>query len=134
MSGETRHPRWAPSAPTVPIWRTGQRPQAENASEQDRAAGGREQRLVPRADGSSATASIALKHWTGSRRVYAYLRYWEEGRTAVRYVGDVTSDSRDDALRKAWRIARKKGLLLSGHSTSTPPNQLSSPTGQEVAR
>ena len=41
-------------------------------------------------DGRTATASVALKHWPKSRRVYAYLRYWVDGRTVVAYIGDVT--------------------------------------------
>jgi DNA mismatch endonuclease (patch repair protein) len=105
------HPRWGEPGPLEPIWKTGARSQSEHAAEQDRAAGGRDNRRVLKSDGSEATASVALKHWSKSRRVYAYLRYWEDGRTAVRYIGDVTLGSRDDALRKAWRLAKEKGLL-----------------------
>ena len=110
MTGEIQNPRWGPPGPRIPIWRTGRRKLADHAEEQDRAAGGREKRVVVRSDGTTATASVALKHWTGSRRVYAYLRYWEEGATTVRYLGDVTFDSRQEALREAWRIAREKGF------------------------
>jgi DNA mismatch endonuclease (patch repair protein) len=113
---KAENPRWGSADPLVEIWRTGPRTAAENSVEQDRAAGGREQRRVPRGDGTFATASVALKHWAKSRRVYAYLRYWYDGRTEVRYLGDVTCRSRDEALQAAWRIAKERGLLATRKS------------------
>ena len=41
--------------------------------EQDIAAGGREARVITRADGSQVVASVALRCYQNSRRVYAYL-------------------------------------------------------------
>lgn len=46
-----------------------------------------------------------------SRRVYAYLRDSEHGKTYERHIGDVTVDSREEALRVSWKLARQKGLL-----------------------
>lgn len=65
-------------------------------------------RVVPRADGTQALASVALRCYPKSRRVYAYLR-WTSGssKTAERYIGDVTDcPNRATALAEAWRRAK----------------------------
>lgn len=62
-------------------------------------------------NGRTATASVALKHFAKTRRVYAYLRYSVEGKTITAYIGDATADCREDALRLAWRAVHKHKLL-----------------------
>jgi hypothetical protein len=58
----TPHPKWAARKPDPSSWkpRPG-RSRKETAAEQDKAAGGREQRLVRVGAGSTARASIELK-------------------------------------------------------------------------
>lgn len=98
-------------------WRRDQRPDPnayrppaglkldQRAAEQDRAAGGREMRLVTRTDGAVVSASIALRCYSRSRRVYAYLRWSASSKgTDERYVGDVSDcPDRESALRAAWQ-------------------------------
>lgn len=105
---------WAPSRPAEESYRSdpGMSP-AECRAQQDRAAGGRDRRLLPLPSGRCATASIELKLWKDSRRVYAYLRHQQDGRTVSRYVGEATAPTREEALARAWRLARAKGLLAS---------------------
>lgn len=77
---------------------------AQRASEQDAASGGRDARLVAREDGTIVVASVALRCYRNSRRVYAYLRWTSPTGTAERYIGDVTDcPDRATALRLAWR-------------------------------
>ena len=77
---------------------------ADRAREQDEAAGGRDARLVTRPDGAVVVASVALRCFPNSRRVYAYLRWSAPGHvTAERYVGDVSDcPDRATALCTAW--------------------------------
>lgn len=90
------------------------RPQAglsrnERAQEQDHAAGGHGARLVTRSDGAVVTASVALRCYAGSRRVYAYLRWADPVRgTAERYLGDLSNcPDRAAALRDGWHRAQQ---------------------------
>lgn len=106
--------RWEPESPL----RASYRPPAgetrvERVAEQDAAAGGRAARRVVLADGRLATASIELKALPKSRRVYAYLRHAQGGRTVNRYVGEPVGETRTEALADAWRQAHAKGLLAS---------------------
>ena len=84
---------------------------SEAAEEQDRAAGGRDRRMIKLADGRTPTAYVALFSGAGSRRVYAKMRYWLEGRTIENYVGEAPGATREERLRTAWRLAERKGLL-----------------------
>jgi DNA mismatch endonuclease, patch repair protein len=63
------------------------------------------------ANGTTATASVELKHFAKTRRIYAYLRYSFAGKTLTLYVGDATADCREDALRLAWSTVHKRKLL-----------------------
>ena len=83
----------------------------ERRAEQDRAAGGRAARAVQLGNGRSSIASVELKALPKSRRVYAYLRHTEQGRTVSRYLGEPAGETRAEALADAWRIARERGLL-----------------------
>jgi DNA mismatch endonuclease, patch repair protein len=78
---------------------------ADRTAEQDRAAGGRAIRLVTRDDGTVVLASVALRSYPKSRRIYAYLRWSASSHgTAERYIGDVSAcPDRAAALRIAWQ-------------------------------
>lgn len=92
---------------------------SERAAEQDLAAGGHKARMVRRRDGSTALGSVALRCYSDSRRVYAYLRWSDgSGRTAERYIGDVSdSAERASALRDAWNRVQAE----------TPPRPITAP-------
>jgi DNA mismatch endonuclease, patch repair protein len=77
---------------------------SERAAEQDMAAGGHEARMIRRQDGTTALGGVALRCYSDSRRVYAYLRWSDgSGETAERYIGDVSDNAeRFSALRDAW--------------------------------
>lgn len=109
MSPENR--LWASTSPSPGAWKVPAGSLADRAKEQDVAAGGRERRRLRPDNGTTATASIALKHFAKTRRVYAYLRYSVAGKTITLYIGDATADCRKDALRIAWRIVHERKLL-----------------------
>jgi DNA mismatch endonuclease (patch repair protein) len=94
----------------------------QRAAEQDAAAGGRPTRLVTRDDGAIVSASVALRCYPKSRRVYAYLRWSaSSGGTAERYIGDVSDcPDRATALRVAWRQAVLARRAPVPQSTDTP--------------
>jgi DNA mismatch endonuclease (patch repair protein) len=83
---------------------------AARSTEQDQAAGGHDTRLVTLADGDSAIGSVALRLYPKSRRVRAYLRWSDCGKTRERYVGEVTADNRLDNLAQAWRLVAERAL------------------------
>jgi DNA mismatch endonuclease (patch repair protein) len=92
------------------LWRSPGRSAAERAREQDRAAGGRDNRIVVLPNGRTATASVSLKRLQG-HTIWAYVRYYADGRTVARYIGPVTEQTRERALRAAWRTVLDRGLL-----------------------
>ncbi|MGA5029950.1 very short patch repair endonuclease [Streptomyces cellulosae] len=81
------------------------------SAEQDRAAGGRHRRVVVLEGDKQATGSIALRVYRRTRRIRAYLRWSEQGRTREQYVGEVSSQSRTTNLADAWTMARVAGLV-----------------------
>lgn len=81
------------------------------AAEQDEAAGGRERRQVRLPDGRWATASVALRQQSRSRKAWAYLRYYSNGKTTERYIGEASAMTRAENLRRAWWDAQDKGFL-----------------------
>jgi len=83
---------------------------AARRAEQDRAAGGRAERIFAQVDERPATASIALRVYPKGRRVYAYLRWSDHGRTRERYIGEVTAHNRAENLTQAWRLVAERGL------------------------
>lgn len=108
------HSRWLPEdqTPSDSDWQPPPHlTRAERSAEQDRAAGGKERRRVALESGKLATASVELKRLPKGRRVYGYLRYSDGSHTVNRYIGEVTADSREQALKRAWDVARAKGLL-----------------------
>lgn len=79
----------------------------QRSAEQDKAAGSRLSRLVTRDDGTVVLASVALRCYPKSRRVYAYLRWSASAKgTVERYIGDVSDcPDRATALQVAWQRA-----------------------------
>lgn len=108
----TSNHRWRPQHPADEAWRP--RPnltRAERSAEQDRAAGDRSARAIELPDGRTVSASIELKVFPKSRRVYAYLRFSVDGKTHNRYVGEVDEPTREANLTRAWCLAHERGLL-----------------------
>lgn len=81
------------------------------AQQQDLAAGGRERRQKRLEAGGQATASIELKRPHAGKAVWAYLRWFEDGKTRNKYIGRVHGEGRAVLLTEAWKLARKKKLL-----------------------
>lgn len=108
--------KWREDGPDDSAWRC---PvglsRAERAAEQDRAADGRENRQVV-LEGQRVLASVALRRKRDGRRVYAYLRWSDRGRTRERYLGEVDQVTRADNLAQAWRMAGES------RPTSQPPS------------
>lgn len=75
---------------------------SERAREQDEAAGGRDGRLVMLTGNRVALASVALRLLPRTRRIYAYLRWSDGGKTNERYICEVTHSSRRENLAAAW--------------------------------
>jgi DNA mismatch endonuclease (patch repair protein) len=115
----TQHPRWRASRVPDEILRAPAGRQA-SAVEQDTAAGGRDRRTISLPDGAQATVSVYLHCAKGSRRAYAYARFKHGGRNHRRYVGEVSAETRSEALETAWRLIRQKGLLKSLAEEITP--------------
>jgi DNA mismatch endonuclease (patch repair protein) len=78
--------------------------------EQDHAAGGREKRRMHIGSGRVVHASVYFRRPQG-RRVYAYLRWADAGRTRERCVGEITHATRDANLAQAWHLVAERGLL-----------------------
>jgi DNA mismatch endonuclease (patch repair protein) len=104
--------QWRPGKPPDDAWRSKpDRQPGQRAEEQDQAAGGRNHRLVRLADGRVAAGSIALRVQPRRRRMYAYLRWSDGGRTIERYVGEVSHPTRAANLAEAWGLARDRHLM-----------------------
>lgn len=114
MTGPATDPsgRWKDKTPPERAWKGKQGlSRAARSAEQDRAAGGRHRRIVDLGDGRTACASIELKLLPKTRRIRAYLRWSDKGRSPALYVGEVDHDTRAANLRQAWRMAAERGLL-----------------------
>ncbi|MHC3424524.1 very short patch repair endonuclease [Streptomyces sp. DT18] len=59
----------------------------------------------------TATGSVALRVYRGTRRIRAYLRWSEAGRTHERYIGEVDAATRTANLTDAWERTRAAGLV-----------------------
>ncbi|MFF1904272.1 very short patch repair endonuclease [Kitasatospora sp. NPDC058218] len=68
-------------------------------------------RYVPVGEGRYALASVELKLLPATRRVRAYLRWSDRGRSPARYVGEVGHETRAANLAAGWELARAKGLV-----------------------
>ncbi|MEU3370765.1 very short patch repair endonuclease [Streptomyces sp. NPDC006660] len=103
---------WSDRLPPERAWKP--RPsmsRSVRSAEQDRAAGGRHRRVVVLDDGRRATGSIAFRVYKRTRRIRAYLRWSEQGRTREHYVGEVNCATRAANLAQAWTMARAAGLV-----------------------
>jgi DNA mismatch endonuclease (patch repair protein) len=106
------NPRWADQVPDPATWRPPLgRHSSEAVLEQDIAAGGHAKRRLACSSGHPATASVELKVLPKSRRVYAYLRYAQGGKTINTYIGRADGDSRAQRLRTAWQQVHAKAML-----------------------
>lgn len=96
--------RWREAPPDESAWRPPKgMTAAERAAEQDRAAGGRANRMITIAPDRRVLASVYLRLPPRSRRVYAYMR-WSEGRkTREKYICQVGEPTREENLAEAWR-------------------------------
>lgn len=105
--------RWKQAAPEVITWRAPTGVAAsDRAAEQDRAAGGRDRRVVGVGNGRAVLASVYLRLPPKSRRVYAYLR-WADGRkTHEKYICQVSGTSREQNLTQAWAAVHAAGLII----------------------
>lgn len=83
---------------------------AARSAEQDRAAGGAHRRVVLDSE-QERTGSISLRLYARTRRIRAYLRWSENGKTRERYVGEVDQNTRAANLAQAWERARSAGLV-----------------------
>jgi len=67
-----------------------------------------------------------LKVLPNTRRIRAYLRWSDKGKSPAKYVGEVTETSRARNLAEAWHMAHAQGLLLpppaSGESWASSPS------------
>lgn len=124
--------RWKDKPPPQRAWKGRARTRQGRSAEQDRAAGGHSVRYVDLGEGRRACASIELKLYAKTRRIRAYLRWSDKGKSPAVYVGEVDHDTRAENLAEAWRAAKAKGLLM------TPPvsekSWASSPAVREVMR
>lgn len=103
---------WKDRSPSERAWR----PRAgvgmaARSAEQDRAAGGAYRRAVRLGGGGYARASVALRVYSRTRRIRAYLRWSERGRTKERYIGEVDFPTRAANLAQAWSMAHEAGLV-----------------------
>jgi hypothetical protein len=93
------------------VWKAARtRNRAEAIQEQNKAAGGEAARRIQLSDGSSRSASVELKRVNGHHRIYAYLRYSNQGRTISRYIGQVSQSSRFENLKQAWSLVHHQNL------------------------
>lgn len=106
-----RQSGWNDQPPPTRAWkgRAGRSREAL-AAEQDRAAGGRQGRYVRLDDDRYALASVELKVLPHTRRIRAYLRWSDKGRSPAKYLGQVDNDTRAANLAAGWEAARSKGL------------------------
>jgi DNA mismatch endonuclease Vsr len=112
--------RWADKPPEPKAWkgRKGRSRRAASA-EQDRAAGGPDRRWVDLGDGRRARASVELKLPPQTRRIRAYLRWSDRGRSPARYLGEVEYATRAENLAEGWRLAWDRGLLTTLETAET---------------
>ncbi|TXK43996.1 very short patch repair endonuclease [Nonomuraea sp. C10] len=131
--------QWRDKPPPERAWKGRKGRSREVASaEQDRAAGGRQRRMVHLGDGRYACASIYLKLLPKTRRIRAYLRWSDKGRSPTRYIGEVNHGSREENLAQAWRMASEQGLagerIVSKENARETESWASSPAVRAVMR
>ena len=114
---------WKAASPPARAWKrtAGTSP----AREQDTAAGGHDQRVIPLDGLRVALGSVALRVFPKSRRIRAYLRWSDRGHTRERYLGEVDGENRPDNLQRAWALAREQGMALPEAASSETPRSKS---------
>lgn len=126
--------RWKDKPPPSRAWKGRARTRQGRAAEQDRAAGGRSLRYIDLGDGRHACASIELKVYTKTRRIRAYLRWSDKGKSPAVYVGEVDRDTRAENLAAAWEAAKSRGLLVPAPTSAAESSWASTPAVREVMR
>ena len=99
----------------VPIYWTKQ----SQALEQDRAAGGRDHRVVQGSGGALGRVVLQARN----RRLYAEVRWQVNNKQHSRYLGKVTADNRAANLAAGWQRAHDLGLTTTSNTaehTSVP--------------
>ncbi|MGC5009673.1 very short patch repair endonuclease [Streptosporangium sp. DT93] len=124
--------RWRDKPPPLRAWKGKARTRETRAAEQDRAAGGRHQRIVDLGNGRLACASIELKVYPKTRRIRAYLRWSDKGRSPAVYVGEVDHETRARNLAEAWETAISLGLLTPQSPSPIEQSWASSPAVRVV--
>ena len=79
--------------------------------EQDTAAGGLAQRQLRLNDGVIVVASISVRSFKRSHQLYGYLQFKRDKKTVTRYVGNVTAETKLEALVIGWRKLREMHLV-----------------------
>jgi DNA mismatch endonuclease Vsr len=103
---------WAARRPSTRAWKgAAGRSREAVVAEQDRAAGGRHRRWVDLGEGRFARASVELKVLPSTRRIRAYLRWSDGGRSTARYLGEVEHPGRPANLAEGWRLAWERDML-----------------------
>lgn len=102
---------WSPTCVRDSQWKPPVHPIKQvQALEQDRAAGGREHRVVR--DGGGALGRVVLQ--PRNRRLYAELRWQVDKKQRSQYLCEVTAESRAANLIAGWRRSRALGLTVAG--------------------
>ncbi|WP_326551283.1 very short patch repair endonuclease [Micromonospora sp. NBC_01813] len=126
--------RWADKLPSARAWKGRKgRSRQSVVAEQDRAAGGHDRRWVDLGDGRRARASVELKLLPKSRRIRAYLRWSDRGKSPARYLGEVSHATRAENLAEGWRLAWSRELLAVKEPASDT-SWASSPAVQTIMR
>lgn len=105
--------RWKDKPPPDRAWKG--KPglsRSARTAEQDRAAGGRDRRYIDLGEGRQALASVELKLLPNTRRIRAYLRWSDRGKTGTAYLGEVAEMTRARNLATAWRLAFEQERLI----------------------
>lgn len=109
---QRQHGKWNGRQPPDQAWRCPPNlNKAGRTAEQDRAAGGRANRLVDIGGGRVTCASIELKVYPQTRRIRAYVRWSDHGKYPTKYVGEVGAGTRRQNLKTAWRMVIDRCLL-----------------------
>jgi hypothetical protein len=79
---------------------------------QDAAAGGSHKRYIVIHDGSVVRATVAVRQFSSTpHQQYAYLQFKHYGKTITKYIGRVTSNTKEEALLKGWKLLIERGLV-----------------------
>lgn len=96
---------WNPTHVSDAQWKVVYANKQSLALEQDRAAGGRDNRVM---QDSGALARVVLQ--ARNRRLYAELRWQIDKKQHSRYLGEVTAANRAANLAAGWQLAHDLGL------------------------